>query len=180
MVSASRYLILVLGLCVAGNEGYAFQLKSDVLSNGGTKSAAADYTIKGTLSQFTASSPWLMCSGYRAVIGFWHSLPSGPGIQERLENIGLAGYTNFLYPSAPNPVFGHTTFQYSIANEGQVTLEIYNTLGQCVASLVNAEQVPGMYRTNWNVRGDNYPAGVYFCRLKTTSYSKIRKIVVVR
>ena len=179
MVSASRVLILVLGLCMAGHKGFTFQLKSDVLSSGGTKITSADYAIEGTLSQFTASSPWLTCSGYRAIIGFWHPLPAGPGIKERSENIVLVGYTNFLYPNVPNPSRGHTTFQYSIAKVGQVALDLYNTLGQCVASLVNAKQVPGIYRISWNVRADNFPAGVYFCRLKTTDYTKIRKIVVV-
>jgi hypothetical protein len=179
MVGASRYLILVLGLCIAGHQGFAFQLKSDVLSNGGTEITSTDYTIEGTLAQFTSSSPWLTCSGYRAVVGFWHPLPAGPGIQERLENIGLAGYMNFLYPNVPNPIFGHTIFQYSIANQGQVALDLYNTLGQRVASIVNARQAPGIYRVSWNVGEEDFPAGVYFCRLKTTDYSKIRKIVVV-
>jgi hypothetical protein len=179
MVSASRFLILVLGLCIAGHEGFTFQLKSDVLSSGGTKITSADYAIEGTLAQFTASSPWLMCSGYRAVIGFWHPLSGGPGVQEKFEHIVLAGYTNYLYPNVPNPFFGHTTFQYSIANEGQVALDLYNTLGQRVVSLVNAKQVPGIYRISWNVDEENFPTGVYFCRLKTPDYSRVRKIVVI-
>ena len=179
MVSASRYLTLVLGLCIAGNGGYAFQLKSDVLSSGGTKITSADYAVEGTLCQFTASSLWLSCSGYRAVVGFWRPVSGGPGVHERSENVFLACYINFLYPNVPNPVFGHTTFQYSIANEGQVALDLYNTLGQRVASIVNARQAPGIYRVSWNVGEEGFPAGVYFCRLKNTDYSKIRKIVVV-
>jgi hypothetical protein len=179
MPSIPKYVVLVIGLLVAGHVGHAFQLNSDVLSSGGTKMTSAGYSTEGSFSQLTASSPWLTSTGFQAIIGFWHPLTGGPGIEERSEDIAFTTYTNFLYPNSPNPAFNHTTIQYSIARNGPVTLEVYNTLGQRITSLVDAKQMPGSYKITWDLCAYNIPAGVYFCRFQTTGYTKIRKIVVV-
>jgi hypothetical protein len=179
MTRAAKYLVVIIGLCAAPHGGAAFQLKSDVLSSGGTEMTSAGYIAEGTLSQLTASSPWLTSAGHKAIIGFWHPFSTGPGIEERFENLGPPAYINFLYPNSPNPALGHTTIQYSIAKEGSVILEVYNILGQCVASLVDGKQMPGVYKVTWNFSMNRLPAGVYFCRLKTVDYTKIRKMVIV-
>jgi hypothetical protein len=90
MLSASRYLIFVIGLCVTGHGGYAFQLKSDVLSSGGMEMTSTGYSTEGSFSQLTATSPWLTSTGFQAIIGFWHPLTGGPGIEERSEDMGFS------------------------------------------------------------------------------------------
>jgi len=179
MARAAKCLAIVIGLCIATHRGHTFQLKSDVLSGGGTIMTSAGYITQGTVSQLSASSPWLASSGYQAVIGFWHPLSGGPGIEEYSENLVPSAYINFLYSNNPNPALRHTTIQYSIARETRVTLAVYNTLGQNVASLVDQKQVPGVYKVTWNFLINRLPAGVYFCRLKTVDYTKIRKMVVI-
>jgi hypothetical protein len=179
MTKAAKYLVVIIGLCAAPHSGAAFQLKSDVLSGGGTEMTSAGYIAEGTMSQLTASSPWLTSAGYKAMIGFWHPFSTGPGIEEYYEILGPSSYINFLYSNNPNPARNHTALQYSIACEGRVRLEVYNTLGQRVVSLVDETQSPGVYKVTWNFGMDRLPAGVYFYRLKTADYTKIRKMVVI-
>ncbi|MDH4210506.1 MAG: T9SS type A sorting domain-containing protein [candidate division WOR-3 bacterium] len=179
MAKTATCLAIVLVLCITTHEAYPFQLKSDILSSGGTTVVSTGFVAEGTLSQFTASSPWLTSSGFQAVIGFWHPFVGGPGIDEHYENLGPSAYVNFLYSNDPNPACDHTVIQYSIAREGRVRLEVYNTLGQRVTSLVDGTQSPGMYKVAWNFQIDRLPAGVYFYRLKTVDYTKIKKMVVV-
>jgi hypothetical protein len=179
MAKTAKCLAVVIGFCITTHLGYAFQLRSDVISSGGTRASSAGYISEGTLCQFTASSPWLTSSGFQAVIGFWHPLAGGPGIEEHYENLGPVAYVNFLYSSNPNPARGHTAIQYSIARKGRVKLEVYNTLGQRVTSLVDGTQSPGVYKVTWNFLMDRLPAGVYFYLLETVDYTKIRKMVVI-
>lgn len=179
MAKATTCLAIAVGLCITTHQSLAFQLKSDIISNGGTKASSGGYISEGTLSQFAACSPWLTSSGFQAVIGFWHPSGGSPGIEEYYEDLGAKGYVNSLYACNPNPVRNHAILQYSIAQEGMVMLEIYNTLGQRVASLVDGTQPPGVYTVTWRVRLDGLPAGVYFYRLKTADYTKVRKLVVV-
>ena len=179
MNKAATCLAIAVGLCITTHQSRAFQLKSDVISSGGTRASSGGYVSEGTLSQFAASSPWLAGSGYQAVIGFWHPFAGGPGIEEYYEMLGPSAHINFLYPNNPNPAVRHTTIEYSIAREARVTLAVYNTLGQNVASLVDQKQAPGVYRVTWNFLADRLPSGVYFYRLKTVDYTKIRKMVVI-
>jgi|GEM_PF-4198020 len=62
----------LISLILAVSITFAYQLKSDVLSNGGTNMVSTNYIANGTFSQFTASSAWLTSTGYKAVIGFWN------------------------------------------------------------------------------------------------------------
>jgi hypothetical protein len=179
MAKTAMCLALALGLCITTHYGHAFRIKYDVISNGGTKASSSGYISEGTVSQFTASSPWLTGSGFGAVVGFWHPLAGGPGVEEHHEIIGFNTYRNFLYSSNPSPARDHTAIQYSIAQEGRVRLEVFNTLGQRVTSLVDGTQPPGVYKVTWNFRVDRLPAAVYFYRLETVDYTKIRKMVVI-
>jgi hypothetical protein len=65
----------------------------------------------------------------------------------------------------------------------QVRLDVFNVLGQTIATLVDAFQVPGRYRVRWQgVGDDNMPvdAGVYFCRLQAGRFVQIRKMTLVQ
>lgn len=75
-----------------------------------------------------------------------------------------------LTQNYPNPFNPTTEIEYSIpelkSNDNGnifVNLEVYNSLGQKVASLVEAIQPPGNYKVHFN--GSNLPSGIYFYTL---------------
>ena len=64
----------------------------------------------------------------------------------------------------------------------EVSLAIYNMLGQKVAELVRGVQEPGSHRVFWNVLDEaqqNLPAGVYFYRLQVGSEVQTHRIVIL-
>ncbi len=81
------------------------------------------------------------------------------------------------YPNPFNPV---TTIEYSIPQEkgnAFVTLEVYNTLGQRVRTLVATRQPAGFYTVQWDAQNDTdqtVPSGLYIYRLQagTTIFTK--------
>jgi hypothetical protein len=83
-----------------------------------------------------------------------------------------------LSQNYPNPFNPRTTIKYSIPRQDFVTLKIYNTLGQEVAALVNEEKQPGSYHIVFDASA--LSSGVYFYRLKSGSFSKIRKLVLLK
>lgn len=171
-------LLIMLGIAVQLGSGYI--LKSDVLSSGGIGMNSSSYIAKGTLSQMTASNPWLTTPGYRAIIGFWHPYPPGPGIEEKFGNQDQIQLRYFLYPNTPNPVMNSTTIRYSIAKKSKVVLEVFNTLGQKVTTLIDREQPAGSYNVTWDIQTCQIPAGVYFFRLRAGDYEKIRKMIILK
>jgi hypothetical protein len=77
----------------------------------------------------------------------------------------------------PNPFNAAATITYGLEKSSAVTLEIYNILGERVATLLSGVQEQGAHRIQWN--GSSYPSGLYFCRLQTpTSYQVIKMLLL--
>ncbi len=73
-----------------------------------------------------------------------------------------------LAPNFPNPFNSSTLIVYRLADPGPVRLEIFNSLGQHLRTLVADTQAAGRYVVQWNARdrhGDDVAAGVYLMRL---------------
>jgi len=182
MAKYKEYILILIIITFSFSKIPAYQLKSDVISSGGTKMVSSNYIAKGTLSQMTASSPWLASSNYKAIIGFWHP-DYISSVHEEFSLPPQVVLINFLCQNLPNPVYGSSTINYSLAQKGYVLLEVFNAIGQRVITLVDEEQEPGFYKLVWDVRNTSrtcVPAGVYFFRLKTKNYEKTRKIVILR
>jgi hypothetical protein len=87
-----------------------------------------------------------------------------------------------LMQNYPNPFNPSTKIQYSLEKAAQVTLKIYNVLGNEVATLVNDRQEAGNYTVPFNsnkgTRG--LSSGVYFYRLEAGSFVSTRKLVLIK
>jgi serine protease AprX len=91
--------------------------------------------------------------------------------------------TNFeLAQNFPNPFNPSTTIKYEIKEGGFVTLNVYNLLGNLVATLVNENQPAGTYYVNFNVNSERtpLPSGVYFYRLQIGDFVATKKMVVMK
>lgn len=88
-----------------------------------------------------------------------------------------------LMQCSPNP-FAHTTeLVYDLAAPADVSLRIYNAVGQPVRTLATARQAAGTHRVRWNGRNDAgrpLSAGVYLYRLQAGEKTMTRKLVLVR
>ncbi len=91
----------------------------------------------------------------------------------------------FLAQNYPNPFNPQTAIDYTLAESGTVRLEIFDVAGRLVRTLVDPGQTvaPGPHRAYWDGiddRGARVASGVYFYRLKTGTYTKTRKMVLLR
>lgn len=82
-----------------------------------------------------------------------------------------------LYQNYPNPFNPTTNIEYHISHSGFVSLTVYDVLGRRITTLVNEFQKPGNYKVQFN--GTSLPSGVYFYRLKSGSFSKTKKMLLV-
>jgi len=87
--------------------------------------------------------------------------------------------TNFeLSQNYPNPFNPVTNIDYSIPQTGQVSLKVYDLLGQEVATLFDGEQRLGNYTIKFN--GSNLGSGVYFYRLQSGTTSISKKLLLMK
>ncbi len=89
-----------------------------------------------------------------------------------------------LAQNYPNPFNPATTIKYSIPVEANVTLAIFNSLGEKVTELVNSVQASGNYQVTWNAI--DFASGIYFYTLEVSDmqnhglFKDSRKIVLVK
>lgn len=87
----------------------------------------------------------------------------------------LTFYLNQNYPNPFNPT---TSINYSIAENGFVTLTVYNLQGQMVAELVNETKTRGEYSVTWNA--SNVASGVYYYRLQSNNDVRTQKMMLIK
>ena len=83
-----------------------------------------------------------------------------------------------LNQNYPNPFNPATTISYSIPQAGNVSLKIFNVLGQEVKSLVNEYQNAGIYKLTFDASA--LTSGAYFYSLSTDNFLQVKKMMLVR
>jgi soluble P-type ATPase len=83
-----------------------------------------------------------------------------------------------LEQNYPNPFNPTTTIRYSVATGGIVSLKVYNTLGQEVATLVNGNVAPGEHIATFDAT--KLSTGVYIYKLTSGNNVETRKMVLLK
>ncbi len=103
------------------------------------------------------------------------------GIEDHGESVVIK--TNRLYDAYPNPFNPSTTIRVDIAQRQEVTLAIYNVLGQRVKVLYQGVLQPGSYKFKWdatNESGETVASGLYFYQLRTPSGIQTKAMVFMK
>ncbi len=93
------------------------------------------------------------------------------------------GFITDLKNNYPNPFNPVTRIDYALAENGPVSLEIFNIKGQKVKTLVETELDKGEYHTSWNGTNDNeqpVSSGIYFYKLTAGSYNSTKKMILMK
>ena len=84
-----------------------------------------------------------------------------------------------LAQNYPNPFNAETAIAFTLPTATEVTLEVFNSLGQKVATVFSHRHFsPGTHQVLFNAQ--NLPSGIYFYKLQAGSFSKIRKMVLIK
>jgi hypothetical protein len=83
-----------------------------------------------------------------------------------------------LSQNYPNPFNPTTSIHYQLKTKSHVQLTIFDITGREVKKLVNQSQNPGQYSVNFNA--GNFASGIYIYRLKTDSFERSRKMILLR
>lgn len=83
-----------------------------------------------------------------------------------------------LHQNYPNPFNPSTTLAYDLTTAGHVKLEVYNSLGSKVSTLVNETQAAGSYTQRFDA--SRLPSGVYFYRLTSDGYQSTKSMLLLK
>jgi len=83
-----------------------------------------------------------------------------------------------LSQNYPNPFNPSTTINYSVPKLGLITINVYNVLGQELATLVNEEKPVGNYKVEFNA--NKLATGIYYYRIQAGSFVETKKMVLLK
>ena len=87
--------------------------------------------------------------------------------------------TNYvLYQNYPNPFNPTTTIRYELPQDGQVTIEIFDILGQKVKTILNEFKRADRYEVTFRSAG--LASGVYIYQLRVNDFITSKKMVLLK
>jgi hypothetical protein len=88
-----------------------------------------------------------------------------------------------LSQNSPNPFNPITNIDFALSRSAHVTIDVYNTLGQRVTTLVNEHLKAGYKRVQWdgtNDYGQPVASGIYFYRMVADDFSESKKMLLLK
>lgn len=155
---------------------YAYGYGYDYVNNTHYRLDAKDFAANGSLviydSEGNVLNTYETSIAPRRVVFKYNGEITGV---EDDEEIATSYELNQNYPNPFNPT---TTINFSIPKASNVTIKVYNSIGQQVAELINSELGAGSHNINFNA--SNLSSGVYYCRIQSGSFTATRKMMLVK
>ena len=109
-----------------------------------------------------------------------HNSSSQPNpLRIALNGEALEENTEFvLDQNYPNPFNNQTTLEYAVTGTSDVLLEVYNTSGQLISTLVDSEQSEGRYEVFFDA--SELASGLYLYRIIVNGEADTRKLLYVK
>ena len=83
-----------------------------------------------------------------------------------------------LYPAYPNPFNPTATIRFFIESMHASTLNVYDTNGRLITTLIDEVLIPGQHTIQWDA--SPLTSGVYFIRLESGSFSQSQKLILLK
>ncbi|MFZ1322578.1 MAG: T9SS type A sorting domain-containing protein [Ignavibacteria bacterium] len=83
-----------------------------------------------------------------------------------------------LHQNYPNPFNPITIIKYQCSMYNDVSLKVYDVLGNEVLTLVNEKQTAGSYSVTFD--GSNFPSGVYFYKLEAGEFVETKRMILLK
>jgi hypothetical protein len=88
-----------------------------------------------------------------------------------------------LGQNIPNPVATTTEIRFEVASTSDVSIKVYNAMGQLVRTLKNERMQPGRYNATWdgtNASGEKVSSGVYFYKMEAGKFEATNKMLILK
>ncbi len=147
---------------------------------------ATDYPVSIVITNLNSNEEYVLVEMANGVEVGSQKITAGSEIIIRNQEVKMLKITKQqslpttynLEQNYPNPFNPSTTIKFSLPEATNVTLRIYNTLGQKVDELVNTNLEAGWYNYQWDA--DNVATGIYIYELRTDKFISVKKMILMK
>jgi hypothetical protein len=166
--------IVITLLLLYGFVNGQYIIKQSAFSNGAAIHSGSEYTLKGLAGQHltgkSANDIFIVSSGFVPFMSLLVTALNDPFSD-------LPGSFE-LFQNYPNPFNPATTIKYALPEASRVQIDLYNVLGQNVASLENSQKAAGFHMVHFNA--NQLPSGMYFYTIRAGSFKKVMRMMLVK
>ncbi|MBK9098698.1 MAG: T9SS type A sorting domain-containing protein [bacterium] len=135
---------------------------------------------------------WMATAEYKGglyVVGGIDSVAQAVDVVEEIVPQGTAGVEGEfssingfeLFQNFPNPFNPRTVISYQIPVSSDVTLKVFDVLGNEIATLVDEYKPAGKYEVEFNSSGIlDLASGIYFYQLKAGNFKNTKKMILLK
>jgi hypothetical protein len=127
-------------------------------------SAAHSQALNGNRKAYAAWWLWTSLAGWNGISG--------------IDNGTIVVNSYALHQNYPNPFNPSTSIEYRVGSNENVTLKIYDVIGNEVAVLVNEQKPAGEYNIEFDAA--YLSSGVYFYQLTAGKFIQTRKMILIK
>jgi hypothetical protein len=130
------------------------------------------YTVNSSLSNHLI---WPTGRGNLLRNGWWVNPDTGPTTVNTLNEKPLQYQ---LFQNYPNPFNSSTQIKIYLQHPNDVNIEVYNTLGKRIKTLLKKRLNAGHHEVIFNAQ--DLSSGIYFYRIQTGAFQDVKKMIVIR
>ena len=134
--------------------------------------------VYGPYNGFSAADEVIVASGELEI-----TVQVGVGVQVSIEETGIMPLQFALHQNYPNPFNPETIIRFDIADKTDLSISVYNILGEKITTLIKGSLETGTYHVQWNGvsdQGKTLPSGMYFYELNSPLFHSVKKLVLVK
>lgn len=168
------FLAVVILWMVTKNTYPQYQVSSGIFSSGGITQSSSSYILSGTTGEVVIGK--ISGSTYQHNSGFWYVYSQSVITDIHDEEIIPATFK--IEQNYPNPFNPSTVIRFSVPENSNVSLKIYDTLGKEIITLLNEDKDAGWYDVHFDASG--LASGVYLYRITAGSFISTKKMTLIK
>ena len=175
----NRYLLALLSfgilLTISQSELTAqYKIERSSITNGASVANGGTHKIRSSVGESMIGIS--TNASYKTFFGFLYS--QQPIITDVKASNSLIPDKFEMQQNYPNPFNPSTVIEFAVPQESKVLLEVFNILGEKLATLVNEVKTPGYYNVDFNA--GLLSSGFYIYRIQAEDFVEVKKMILLK